>query len=1160
MGPQAHIRRFDVKSIAIIGAGPCGLAAAKYLTAQNVFERIDVLEQQSEVGGVWKYSSRTLDNHRVPQVSPECPPDLPLAGGNDTPPIFPSPMYEVLHTNIPRALMPFTDFPFEKDLLIFPSRQDVQDYLVKYSQDIRHLIKFSNQVEDVRLRQADGKDQWDVEVRSLKTQELTSAAYDAVVVASGHYSIVYIPEIKGIADFHKAHPEVISHSKYYRTPGPFTDKKVIVVGNAASGLDIAAQISKVSQKPLLLAVRTATSEANLAYSGAEEVPQIEEFLVDDRAVRFQDGRIEKNIDAVIFATGYLYSFPFLKSLEPPLVPDGRRVRGLYKHLFHIDHPTLVFPGLPMKVVPFPVSQSQAAIFSRIWANVLPLPSVEEMRRWEDEEAENRGSNYHVWPVGGDSEYINSVYDWISRSGTPGKEPPHWSPELVWQRTIHMKAKLQFELEGRKAKSLEELGFEYRPDQEPNAGHSHKPAQINNSISKMREQSDGLIISAILGGPSRLECPPGAAVALHLPQVAPSPCHCSGNITDNCVTMDTPAYRPADDSSNSRPSGDGEKPLPLNFSHHYSEVTKRRLPSKIKAVYKFFQIPGILNVAGGLPNPHFFPFDTLEAQTAKPERWTPTPNYPGEASSAATPASGPAAPTHITVPSQSNEKDLLKKVDLATALQYGMAQGYPPLLSWVRQFTRENLHPNVPYRDGPEVILTNGSTDGFSKALNLFVSEWRDTDDIRDRPGMLCETFVYTNVPNQAMPLGVQMVPVKADESGMSPEDLEDVLANWDPSRGKRPHLMYTVTLGHNPTGVLLSVERKKQIYAICSKYDVIIIEDEPYWYLQFPSAAAEEAKSRKASLPADLEKQTSSTAKDDDDFMASLTPSFTALDVDGRVVRLDTFSKTVAPGCRLGWITAQPALIERFERINEATTQQPSGFVQALVSSLVLGPSSTSSSTSALSRFSLLPASKKLSFKGWQTQGFIRWLAGLRGSYERRMVRMCRILDSGSEILSVAQSRRSDWQIVNKRKLYTFQWPRAGMFVWLRMELESHPLFGARMGNGSPLKGLALSTALMIFLTTKPYRVLVGTGAIFSATEKIREEEGWKYFRLCFAAEEEDNVDLAAERFVDGVHAFWSVRDMEVIEKLLEEVGGLETQSEEEGEQELMQLGGFMGC
>jgi DNA-binding transcriptional MocR family regulator len=96
-----------------------------------------------------------------------------------------------------------------------------------------------------------------------------------------------------------------------------------------------------------------------------------------------------------------------------------------------------------------------------------------------------------------------------------------------------------------------------------------------------------------------------------------------------------------------------------------------------------------------------------------------------------------------------------------------------------------------------VILTCGSTDGFAKTLEMFVNPWIDgLNDPRERPGMLCETFIYPQILSQAEPKGVQIVPVKADEKGMlatGEGGLEDVLANWDASKGKRPHLMYTVT-------------------------------------------------------------------------------------------------------------------------------------------------------------------------------------------------------------------------------------------------------------------------------------------------------------------------------------------------------------------------------
>jgi DNA-binding transcriptional MocR family regulator len=152
---------------------------------------------------------------------------------------------------------------------------------------------------------------------------------------------------------------------------------------------------------------------------------------------------------------------------------------------------------------------------------------------------------------------------------------------------------------------------------------------------------------------------------------------------------------------------------------------------------------------------------------------------------------------MVVPRVSGTADPLRKIDLTTALQYGQASGYPPLFSFIRQFTRESLHPNVPYLNGPEIQFTVGSTDGFAKTIEALSNVWSEERDwVREREGLLCEEFAYMNAIQAAHPRGLQVVPVKMDLEGMLPTGkggLEDVLANWDFKTGKRPHLMYTVT-------------------------------------------------------------------------------------------------------------------------------------------------------------------------------------------------------------------------------------------------------------------------------------------------------------------------------------------------------------------------------
>lgn len=208
-----------------------------------------------------------------------------------------------------------------------------------------------------------------------------------------------------------------------------------------------------------------------------------------------------------------------------------------------------------------------------------------------------------------------------------------------------------------------------------------------------------------------------------------------------------------------------------------------------------------NTVEGLPNHNYFPYDTLEASVALPNRFTPTPNKPIDPPtallSATTLSDNASSSSRIVVPKQSGTVDTLRKIDLTSALQYGTAQGYPPLYSFLRQFTRENLHPNVPYAGGPEIILTCGSTDGFAKTIEALSNTWSEERDcIREREGLLVEEFAYMNAIQAARPRGLNIIPVAIDAEGMKASGkggLEDVLENWDTNKGKRPHLIYTVT-------------------------------------------------------------------------------------------------------------------------------------------------------------------------------------------------------------------------------------------------------------------------------------------------------------------------------------------------------------------------------
>ncbi|KAI0428491.1 hypothetical protein F5Y09DRAFT_312794 [Xylaria sp. FL1042] len=548
---------FSINRIAIMGAGPSGLAAAKHLLAEGFLSsQIDIYEQQADVGGVWNYSTVTSpEPPRVPQTDARAPLDTPIypetlaeqekaeyedyvfdsdeevctAPGSGAcslppvshkekgPPIFPNPMYDNLHTNIPHTLMRYSDLGFttdgkgkgtHEDCEIFPSRQVVQEYLLQYARDVRHLVRFSTQVTDISLQkplpntleassgeQVKIKDKWTVRSTNLLTDVSRVETYDAVVVASGHYSTPYIPSVPEISAFATKHPGTISHSKTYRKASAFAGKRVVVVGSASSGLDIASQVSSVCASPLIISARSPVPEDMGAHLGVGDkvrvVGQIKRFLVNEKGIEVfsspasssADAEGEENterildVDAILFCTGYLFTFPFisessLPSSTPSLITDGRRVHGLARHFIHTYHPTLVFPALPIKIIPFPLAEAQAAVFARLWSNRLPLPSHEELQSWEREDEEGKGfegervpgKSFHVFPKGGDARYINALHDWAlqAREGQrgKGKEPPFWGDEELWQRSIYAQAKIQFEKTGRKARTLRELGFEH----------------------------------------------------------------------------------------------------------------------------------------------------------------------------------------------------------------------------------------------------------------------------------------------------------------------------------------------------------------------------------------------------------------------------------------------------------------------------------------------------------------------------------------------------------------------------------------------------------------------------------------------------------------------------------------------------------------------------
>lgn len=459
------------------------LLRCRYLLAEKHFDKVDVFEQRSSVGGTWNYCPEDLKHGApipVPQLNPNEPPEEPRwrsTGGKDAAQeaIFVSPVYKYLDTNIPKELMRYSDKPFPADAPVLPHHQTVKTYLEEYGDDVKDHIQFETQILDVRTSTSNAKS-WDLTTKSLRTGSQCTATYDAVVVASGHFDVAYIPDIAGISHWNKTYPGVISHSKVFDAPESFRGKKAVVVGSSASGLDIGSQISQFSKGKVLASQRTPSWLMPQADTDKIYCPEIVEFLPPtshERGVRFADGRVEEGIDSIVFCTGYLYSFPFLSSVQPPLITDGRRVRNIYQHLFYIENPTLVFPVLTQRTIPFPMSENQAAVFARVWSGRLSLPSREEMTSWENSIAAERGdgTSFHLLPFPMDADYLEMLYDWAAqaqpRDGLGnegnGKQGNRWEEKERWMRSLFPEIRKRFIERGNERpniKSLAQLGYDF----------------------------------------------------------------------------------------------------------------------------------------------------------------------------------------------------------------------------------------------------------------------------------------------------------------------------------------------------------------------------------------------------------------------------------------------------------------------------------------------------------------------------------------------------------------------------------------------------------------------------------------------------------------------------------------------------------------------------
>jgi kynurenine/2-aminoadipate aminotransferase len=268
--------------------------------------------------------------------------------------------------------------------------------------------------------------------------------------------------------------------------------------------------------------------------------------------------------------------------------------------------------------------------------------------------------------------------------------------------------------------------------------------------------------------------------------------------------------------------------------------------------------------------------------------------------------GGGAPNPLTFPVASIDLKLkdgsvitIDEQATAVALQYTTSTGLPSLSKHLNGLC-ETVHGDTASKH----IVTNGSQDGLAKTFEMLLTPGVDS--------LIVESPTYSGSLSFLEPQGIDLVGVSTDGDGLIPSSLESLLLNWSkthPNKAK-PRVLYTIPTGSNPSGGTLTVARKEEVYRIASEHGVIILEDDPYYYMNFDTLDGERDKSF---LSIDNSQPESSPR---------------------RVLRFDSFSKLISAGVRVGWCTGPAYLIERLEMHTQATLLHPSGLSQALVSSL----------------------------------------------------------------------------------------------------------------------------------------------------------------------------------------------------------------------------------
>lgn len=264
---------------------------------------------------------------------------------------------------------------------------------------------------------------------------------------------------------------------------------------------------------------------------------------------------------------------------------------------------------------------------------------------------------------------------------------------------------------------------------------------------------------------------------------------------------------------------------MNYEKFYADRVRPMKGSAIREMFKRMADPAIISLAGGNPASELFPGEELSKIAGKILMTNPT-----------------------------------------GALQYGTTDGVPAM----KECAKSRAAKVNSVKEDDQIIIMTGANQGIDLTAKALIN--KGDKIIVESPSFIGSLNAFRTYESE-------LVGVKVEDDGMSMEGLEEALKNNDNVK-----MIYTIPTFQNPTGTTMSLEKRKRLIELANKYDVIVLEDNPYGDLRFKGE--------------DL-------------------PTLKSMDTEGRVVYAGSFSKILSPGMRLGYIIGAPQLCEKIEILKQ---------------------------------------------------------------------------------------------------------------------------------------------------------------------------------------------------------------------------------------------------